>query len=58
VSGKRTVDLVVCFMCAQVQVYVDGKQEETILISTTPRATFNDVLTKAGVPLAEKAKDK
>lgn len=55
-SGKHVVDLVVCFMCAQVKVYENGKEGELILISTSPRDTFNEVLKQARVPLSEKAK--
>lgn len=55
-SGTRTVDLVICFKCAQVQVFDNGKPTDTVLISTSPRETFNEVLRGAGVPLSEGAK--
>jgi len=55
-KGKSVVDLVVCFKCAQVYVYVNGEQTETILISTSPRAAFNEVLERARVPLSDGAR--
>jgi hypothetical protein len=55
-QGKQTIDLVICFMCAQVKVYINGQEGETMLISTSPRATFNEVLDRARVPLSDKAR--
>lgn len=55
-KAKRCIDLVVCFKCAQVKVYENGKEGELILISTSPRNTFNEVLKQARVPLSEDAK--
>jgi hypothetical protein len=55
-KGKDTIDLVICFMCAQVKVYVNNKETETLLISTSPRGLFNEVLERARVPLSDKAK--
>jgi hypothetical protein len=55
-QGTQTIDLVICFMCAQVKVYINGQESETILISTSPRATFNEVLDHARVPLSDKAR--
>jgi hypothetical protein len=52
-KGKHTIDLVICFMCAQVYTYVDGEQTDTILISTSPRAVFNDVLDRAHIPVSK-----
>lgn len=54
-KGKHVVDLVVCFKCAQVNVYENDKKGEGVLISTTPRATFNEVLKQAKVPLSKDA---
>jgi hypothetical protein len=55
-KDKQTIDLVVCFQCAQVYVYTDGKRGDSFLISTSPREAFNEVLKTARVPLSEKAK--
>jgi hypothetical protein len=51
----KTVEFVICFECAQVHVAIrDGNsQPQTFLISQSPAATFNDVLKKADIPLAE-----
>lgn len=54
-KGKQVVDLVVCFKCAQVNVYENDKKSEGVLISTAPRATFNEVLKQAKVPLSKDA---
>ncbi|MDB5309245.1 MAG: hypothetical protein JWO38_3447 [Gemmataceae bacterium] len=54
-SGQHVVDLVICFKCAQVQVYADGAATESVLISTSPRPTFNEVLRAARVPLSPDA---
>jgi hypothetical protein len=50
-SGGRTAEFVICFECAQVQVYVAGGVERTFLISGSPQALFNEVLRDAHVPL-------
>ena len=50
-KGKHSVDLVICFKCAQVYVYVDGEKTESILISTSPRPVVNEVLERARVSL-------
>lgn len=55
-KGRHTVDLVICFKCAQVEVYVDGEKTESILISTSPRPMFNEVLERARVPLSDGAR--
>jgi len=54
-QDDRMVDLVICFKCAQVLVYAPDGKSSSILISTSPRKTFDEVLTKAGVPLGEKS---
>ncbi len=54
-KGDQTVDLVICFKCAQVQVHINGQPAESILISTSPRDTFNDVLRRSRVKLSKDA---
>lgn len=51
-SGKQTIDLVICFKCAQVRIYdgANATKPEGILISNSPRAAFNEVLKTAKVP--------
>ncbi|MFO0800635.1 MAG: hypothetical protein U0804_24490 [Gemmataceae bacterium] len=53
-TGDKTVDLVICFECAQVAVYENGKAVgQNVLISRSPRGAFNKALKDAGVPLAK-----
>ena len=54
-TGKSFLDMVICFKCAQVKVWKNGRPEEPILISTSPRATFNEILRAAKVPLSKDA---
>lgn len=51
----RTVDLVICFECFQVQFYVGEKREGGFLTTGSPQTVFDQVLRDAGVPLAEAA---
>jgi hypothetical protein len=53
-TGDRTVDLVICFECAQVAVYENDKAVgQNVLISRSPRAAFNTALRDAKVPPAK-----
>lgn len=56
-TGKQTLDLVICFLCAQVRLYDSptATKNENILISKSPRTAFNEVLRAAGVPLDKAA---
>jgi hypothetical protein len=54
-----TVDLVVCFECLQIYLYVNGSEirnggEVRFLTSKSPEAVFDKVLADANVPLARK----
>jgi hypothetical protein len=49
--GGKTVDLVICFQCSQVRVYVNGSRGEGFLIANSPQPAFDQVLKDAGVPL-------
>jgi hypothetical protein len=42
---------VICFECSQVLWSIDSLQKETFLISGAPQSTFDEILTKANVPL-------
>lgn len=57
VQGKKTVELVICFECFQVQFYVDGKQGRGFLVTDSPQPAFDQVLKDAKVPLAPAPKD-
>jgi hypothetical protein len=54
--GGTTVDLLICFECGWVYVYVDGKQQKQEMVRDDIQPTFDKVLTKGGVPLAKKRK--
>jgi hypothetical protein len=54
-SDRGTLDLVICFQCAQVKAYENGVPSEALLISTSPRATFDELLAAAGLPLSKGA---
>jgi hypothetical protein len=52
---EKTVDILICFHCSQVQVYLDGNSEGPFLgTSSSPEAVLDKVLTQANVPLAPK----
>jgi len=53
-DGSQT-DFVICFECLQYSVYVDGKRTDHGLIDETPEPVLDEILKKAGVPLAPKA---
>jgi hypothetical protein len=50
----KTVELVICFQCLQVQVFLDDKKDKGFLITSTPQPVFDKVLTDAKVPLPKK----
>jgi hypothetical protein len=53
----KTVDLVICFECYQLKVFVgDEEKNELIMTSESPEPVLDQVLTDAGVKLAPKAK--
>jgi hypothetical protein len=56
-GGGKTVDLVICFECLQVQVFVDGQQKEGFLTTGDPQPEFDKVLKAAGVKLPRPAKE-
>lgn len=49
-----TTEIIICFECRQVQVQRGGKVIAYFLTSESPQQTFDEVLLKAGVPLASK----
>ena len=55
VDGK-TVDLVICFECGWVYVYVDGKDAGRIIMLRDGQPGFDQILKAAGVPLAKSDK--
>lgn len=51
----KTVDVLICFECYQAQFHMGGKSE-TETLTRSPEKVFDEVLKKAGVPLAKKGK--
>jgi hypothetical protein len=56
-DGGKTVDLVICFQCLSVQVFVDGKQAKGFLTTKDPQKEYDAVLKAAGVKLPKPAKE-
>jgi hypothetical protein len=56
-GGGKTVDLVICFQCFSVQVFVDGKKKEGFLTTGEPQEAFDAMLKSAGVKLPKPAKE-
>jgi hypothetical protein len=52
--GGVVTDFVICFECRQVEVWRGGKRLASFLTSDWPQPVFDDVLKRAGVPLAPK----
>jgi len=51
VSGHHSYDFLLCYECAQMEVYVDGKQITTLSASGSPDI-LNGLLKKAGIPIS------
>jgi hypothetical protein len=49
-----TTEFLICFECRQFEVWRDGKEIGYFLTNSSPQAVFDDVLNKAGIPLALK----
>ncbi|MCE9568105.1 MAG: hypothetical protein K8U57_39385 [Planctomycetes bacterium] len=56
-AGADTVDLVICFECSSINVYVNGKKQKQFLTTNDPQKTFDDVLKAAGVKLPKQANE-
>lgn len=56
-GGGKTVDLVICFQCLSVQLFVDGERKDGFLTTSAPQPAFDAVLKAAGVKLAKPAKE-
>ena len=59
-DGDKSVELVICFRCYQIQVYVDGFRLQGGLMPTTKtqQAVFDQALQRARVPLAPRGGEK
>jgi hypothetical protein len=55
-GGGKTVDLVICFQCLSVEVFVDGEKQKGFLTTGEPQKEFDQALKAAGIKLAKPAK--
>ncbi len=53
-SKGRTVDLVICFECSQVQVWQGDSLVTSFIVGQSPEPVFDQALRDAGLPLAPK----
>ena len=54
-AGK-SVDLVICFECFQVEVFTAGQPDKGFLVSASPQQVFDEALRQADIPLPGPAK--
>lgn len=52
VQAKRTIDVVMCFECHQMQVFLDGKAQDMKLFPSFRRAALDEILKDANIPIA------
>src|SRR5262245_44192703 len=52
-KGDKTVELVICFECYQVEVWL-GENRDSVLVTRSPQPAFDKVLKDAKVPLPKK----
>jgi hypothetical protein len=50
-SGGKVVELVICFHCTQIEVYVEGKLTKRCATKTTPQKLLNQMLSDAKIPV-------
>ena len=53
-QANQSTDFVICFECLQAVVFTDAQPSQSFLVSRSPERIFDEVLRKAGIPLAEK----
>ena len=56
-AGDKTVELVICFQCMQVEYVIGDKKKAGFLITKSPEPLFDKVLKDAGAKLAPKDKE-
>ena len=54
VRDGKTVDLVICFQCYTIQVFVGKEDKRDVLIGRSPQPALDKLLTDAGIKLAPK----
>ena len=56
-QGGKTVDLVICFECMQIEVFIGQERAKGVLTTGAAQPLFNKLLNTAKVPLPEKARE-
>jgi hypothetical protein len=52
-QGTNTIELLICFECGGVVVFRSGAPKKTFLTASQPKETYNNILLRKGVPVAE-----
>ena len=52
VKNGQTLDLVICFHCAQAEVFFNGREHGVVIINKRPQNTFNRIYNDAGLKMA------
>ena len=52
IQNGKTVDLLICFSCRAIEVYLNGQKISKRAMNDAPRPTFDQILTKAHIPLS------
>lgn len=55
VTAGQAFDLLICFHCEFMRLSQVGQKPRTIKLTREPQPLFNEMLSEAGIPLAEKA---
>jgi hypothetical protein len=50
-ADGKIIDMVICFQCHRIDVYIDGKIEEHVSTTSSPKKFLSHLLTVAKVPL-------
>jgi hypothetical protein len=53
VGNNKSIDLVICFHCKQLEIY-ENQGKRTIPVTDSPRPVFDRILSQAGIPLASR----
>lgn len=55
--ADQVTDLVICFECNQVKVFVDAQSSEGFFTTSSPHEVFDNALKEVGLPVAELPED-
>jgi hypothetical protein len=57
-KGQQETDFVICFECNLVQICTNGRRSGAFVIDSSAQRVFDDVLQRAGIPMAPDALEK